>query len=157
MDTLPEAPPRAALFLDFDGTLVDIAPTPDAVLVPPDLPALLARLSDRLEGALAVVSGRPAAQLAALLPAPLMLAGDHGATLRPPAEPRSSPRLPDPPRLIEAAQRLAAVHPARWWNENRTASSALPPGAEAASRAGAAGRLLPGQRFALLPARMAWE
>src|SRR3954469_5093492 len=59
---------RAALFLDFDGTLVEIAATPDAVRVPPGLPGLLARLAAGLGGALAVVSGRPLADLDHFLP-----------------------------------------------------------------------------------------
>jgi trehalose 6-phosphate phosphatase len=50
---------RWALFLDFDGTLVDIAERPDAVVVEPDLPDALARLSDALGRAFALVSGRP--------------------------------------------------------------------------------------------------
>lgn len=48
-----------ALFLDFDGTLVEIVERPDAVVVEPGLPEILARLQDRLGGALAIVSGRP--------------------------------------------------------------------------------------------------
>jgi trehalose 6-phosphate phosphatase len=52
-------PDRAALFLDFDGTLVEIASTPDAVVVAPELPALLSGLRDKLGGALAIVTGRP--------------------------------------------------------------------------------------------------
>jgi trehalose 6-phosphate phosphatase len=48
----------AALFLDIDGTLIDIAPTPQAVEVPAGLPALLGRLSRRFAGSLALVSGR---------------------------------------------------------------------------------------------------
>ena len=41
-----------ALFLDFDGTLVEIAPRPDGVVVPSALPPGLARLRTRLGGAL---------------------------------------------------------------------------------------------------------
>jgi trehalose 6-phosphate phosphatase len=52
-----------ALFLDFDGTLVDIVERPDAVRVDPALPDILLRLQERLDGALAIVSGRPVAFL----------------------------------------------------------------------------------------------
>jgi trehalose 6-phosphate phosphatase len=52
-----------ALFLDFDGTLVDIVDHPDAVAVEPDLPEALRAVSQRLGGALAIVSGRPVAFL----------------------------------------------------------------------------------------------
>lgn len=57
-----------ALFLDFDGTLVDLAPTPDAVTVPPGLPGLLRALKERLGGAVAIVTGRPLADVDAFLP-----------------------------------------------------------------------------------------
>lgn len=52
-----------ALFLDFDGTLVDIVDRPEAVVVDPALPDILQRLQERLGGALAIVSGRPVAFL----------------------------------------------------------------------------------------------
>jgi trehalose 6-phosphate phosphatase len=52
-----------ALFLDFDGTLVDIVERPEAVVVDPALPDILLRLCARLDGALAVISGRPIAFL----------------------------------------------------------------------------------------------
>lgn len=70
---------RSALFLDFDGTLVPIAETPDAILVPPDLAPLLARLHGLLDGALALVSGRQMEVLDRFL-APLQLpaACEHG-------------------------------------------------------------------------------
>jgi trehalose 6-phosphate phosphatase len=72
-----------ALFLDVDGTLLDIAPTPDAVTVPVGLGPLLGRLEARLGGAMALVSGREIAVLDELF-APLLLpaAGQHGAELR---------------------------------------------------------------------------
>jgi trehalose 6-phosphate phosphatase len=72
-----------ALLLDFDGTLVEIANTPDAVHVPDDLRTSLPRLLHRTGGALAVVSGRPVADLDRHL-APLVLPtiGGHGAEMR---------------------------------------------------------------------------
>lgn len=68
-----------ALFLDVDGTLAALAPTPDAVVVPEAVIADLARLQQRLGGALALLSGRPLDQLDALL-APLRLSAGalHG-------------------------------------------------------------------------------
>lgn len=56
-----------AFFLDFDGTLVEIAPTPDAVRVASDLPGHLAALQARVGGALAIVTGRPVATIDAFL------------------------------------------------------------------------------------------
>jgi len=82
----PPAPARDwALFLDLDGTLLDIAPAPDRVRVPPDLTHDLSTASAALEGALAIVSGRMLSEVDALL-APLRLpaAGEHGAVIRRP-------------------------------------------------------------------------
>jgi trehalose 6-phosphate phosphatase len=71
------------LFLDVDGTLLDIAPRPDAVEVTPGLLDDLAAVERALDGALALVSGRPIAELDRLF-APLRLnaSGVHGAELR---------------------------------------------------------------------------
>lgn len=80
---LPALDAGSALFLDFDGTLVDIAARPDAVQVEPGLPALIIDLRQRLGGALAIVSGRPIAVLDAFLaPASFDAAGLHGAEQR---------------------------------------------------------------------------
>lgn len=73
----------AALFLDFDGTLVDIAPRPDAVEVAPGLGAALNRLRHSLDGALALVSGRSLAVLEQFLPDfDGLMIGSHGAEAR---------------------------------------------------------------------------
>jgi trehalose 6-phosphate phosphatase len=73
----------SAVLLDVDGTLLDIAPTPGEVYVPPQLKRALKRLSEQTAGATAFVSGRPLAQLDRLF-APLRLAAvaGHGAELR---------------------------------------------------------------------------
>ncbi len=80
----PEVDPGVtAFFLDFDGTLVGIAPRPDAVEVPAGLPDLLEDLHEAAGGALAVVSGRGLAELEAFLPAFAgALVGSHGAERR---------------------------------------------------------------------------
>ncbi|MEO1154330.1 MAG: hypothetical protein AAFX59_10760, partial [Pseudomonadota bacterium] len=62
------APSRAAVFLDFDGVLVDLAPTPDAIDVPGGLPDLLARLGRATGGATAIVTGRAVADIRSYLP-----------------------------------------------------------------------------------------
>jgi trehalose 6-phosphate phosphatase len=72
-----------ALFLDFDGTLVDIAPTPDAVTVAEALPARLRHVAWLLNGALAVVSGRPITSIDRFLGRAVhCVAGIHGAERR---------------------------------------------------------------------------
>lgn len=70
---------RICLFLDFDGTLLDLAETPTAIAVDGALPGLLARTSSALGGALALVSGRRIDDLDRLLaPLKLPVAGIHG-------------------------------------------------------------------------------
>jgi trehalose 6-phosphate phosphatase len=87
-DFLPP-PPRAdtaaiALFVDVDGTLLDIAARPDAVVVDASLPATLKRLKQHLRGALAPLSGRSLRDIDALLGLDGAAAGLHGAELRGP-------------------------------------------------------------------------
>lgn len=76
-------PATHAFFLDVDGTLIDIAPRPDAVVVPNGLPDTLSALAARAEGALALVSGRSLASLDDLFGAGrFAAAGVHGADIR---------------------------------------------------------------------------
>ena len=74
---------RVALFLDVDGTLLDLACRPDEVVVPARVVPILTRLQTVLAGALALVSGRAIRQIDALF-APLRLpcAGVHGSERR---------------------------------------------------------------------------
>ena len=74
---------RLALFLDYDGTLADFAPTPDHVDPDPTLIALLTRLSQQPHIRLAVISGRRLAHVKRLLPVPqIVLAGTYGLELQ---------------------------------------------------------------------------
>lgn len=84
-----------ALFLDVDGSLIDFADAPDAVRLPRRLPSLLSRLAHRLDGAVALVSGRPLAGLDRLF-APLLMpaAGLHGLELRNGSVLRPTPEVP---------------------------------------------------------------
>ena len=81
------APPvltnRNALFLDFDGTLVGFAKIPKDVTVDPGLVPIIERLRDKLDGALAIVTGREIADVTGrLAPLDLPVAGSHGAERR---------------------------------------------------------------------------
>jgi trehalose 6-phosphate phosphatase len=72
-----------ALFLDFDGTLVEIADRPDAVVVPPDLRPTLRALREGLGGAMAIVTGRSIAAIDSFLESDRFdVAGLHGAEYR---------------------------------------------------------------------------
>jgi trehalose 6-phosphate phosphatase len=74
---------RHALFFDLDGTLLDIAETPDGVAAPPSLIADLASLIEFAGGAVAVLTGRSLDAADALLsPLRLPAAGVHGLELR---------------------------------------------------------------------------
>lgn len=98
-----------ALFLDFDGTLVDIVDRPDAVRLDPSLPDILTRLQDHLGHALAIISGRPIAFLDRhFAPHRFDIAGLHGL------EHRIGGRLylcdpDDHPRLRETVVRLNEI------------------------------------------------
>jgi trehalose 6-phosphate phosphatase len=71
------------LFLDVDGTLLDIAVTPDQVVVPAMLPSTLDRLRRPLCGAVALVTGRSLASVDALIGRPSIdAAGCHGGEFR---------------------------------------------------------------------------
>ena len=111
----PLLEPGDALFLDVDGTLLDFADRPHEVTVPAELVETLRKISGRLGGALALVSGRRIEELDALF-APLRLpaSGVHGAEFRlDPAKPLQSlaPSAEIPERLADAVSREATAFP----------------------------------------------
>jgi trehalose 6-phosphate phosphatase len=102
-----------ALFLDVDGCLVDFADAPEAVRLPRNLTALLQRLVARLDGAVALVSGRPIDGLDRLF-APLCMraAGLHGLELRNGTQVRPAPEAPAAlAHVREEATALAHAYP----------------------------------------------
>ncbi|MBD2842119.1 trehalose-phosphatase [Erythrobacter rubeus] len=73
----------AALFLDFDGTLVELAPGPDAIEPRAGLARELSKLADRLEGRCALVSGRGVSDIEQHLGSlDIAVAGSHGSDMR---------------------------------------------------------------------------
>src|SRR6202142_4185156 len=80
---LPPRLDQTALLLDIDGTLLDLAPTPREVWVPPGLADTLGRLLMRTSGALALVSGRSLNDIDLIFaPEQFPAVGGHGAEMR---------------------------------------------------------------------------
>lgn len=112
MQLLPTLTTAHALFLDFDGTLTELAPRPEAVRVASGLVPTLSSLHTHLGGALAIVSGRPEVDIDGFLaPLRLPLASEHGAHYRlgDTSVPATSRPALEP--VLQAAQDLAARHP----------------------------------------------
>lgn len=109
MGGLPPSADQAgwALFLDIDGTLLDLAATPEDVVIPEGLPQMLDSLARALGGAFALVSGRSLDSIDRLFPGPWDAVGCHGAEWRLGGQ-RFTPPPPWPDGLIagiEAARR----------------------------------------------------
>jgi len=103
----------SALFFDLDGTLIDIAEHPQAVTVPTLLAPALAALVEALDGAVAILSGRPVDELDALLQPPMRcVAGVHGAQWRGTRGLREGRGQPGLAEVTRAATALALAHPA---------------------------------------------
>jgi trehalose 6-phosphate phosphatase len=105
---------NAAILLDVDGTLLDIAPTPHEVHVSEDLRRMLARIAHRLGGALAFISGRPLADIDLIFhPLKLAAVGGHGAEirLRPEGTPYRMQTRPLDPELKRRFAEIAQIGP----------------------------------------------
>jgi trehalose 6-phosphate phosphatase len=98
-----------AILLDIDGTLVDLAPTPREVWVPPDLAKTLNRLHRRTSGALAMVSGRSLNDIDLIFaPEQFPAVGGHGAEMRLSVD-NEAVATHAPPMDKELKRRLAAI------------------------------------------------
>lgn len=109
---LASAQDPLALFLDFDGTLVDLASTPDGIHVPGHLASSLHDLADKLDGRLALVSGRAIVDLEQHLgPMSIAKAGSHGSDCRH-ADGENIGEIPSglPPELLGRVAEFAETH-----------------------------------------------
>lgn len=103
--------PDTALFLDFDGTLAPLQDDPDTVFLPDGGGALLSGLSERLGGAMALVSGRDVRDLAKRVPKDLWRAGNHGDLVMRPGT-HEADRVEGPPGdLLTAIEALLTRMP----------------------------------------------
>jgi trehalose 6-phosphate phosphatase len=157
-------PSRLALLLDFDGTLVDIAARPELVVVPEGLSTQLLRLRALCGGALGIVSGRPIAQIEALLgEAHFAIAGEHGTAIRHAGDEEIEElALPDlPPYWVAAAKDAVAAHPGTQMEPKRNGFVLHYRGAPDAGEAlhAVLARLVAEQPgvFHVAAAKMAWE
>lgn len=103
---------RSALFLDFDGTLADIAPRPEAVHVEPSVLISLQRLHTRLDGAVAIITGRTFEEVQRFLH-PLRLAGayEHGAIRKASTGESTQATIPLLDKVRAASEALLTQHP----------------------------------------------
>lgn len=119
MQLLPTLTTAHALFLDFDGTLTELAPRPEAVRIASGLIPTLSSLHAQLGGALAIVTGRPEADIDGFLaPLRLPLASEHGAQYR--LFDTSVPATAPPPWSLSCRppRPWQRATPASWWRPN---------------------------------------
>ena len=97
------------MLLDIDGTLLDLAPTPREVWVPPGLTTTLNRLLEKTSGALALVSGRSLNDIDLIFaPEQFPSVGGHGAEMRLTTD-SEAVATHAPPMDKELKRRLAAI------------------------------------------------
>ena len=154
---------NAALLLDLDGTLLDMAPTPDSVVVPPGLTDTLRTIRGQLNEALAVVTGRSIETIDALLgDAPHAVAGEHGGAFRPrPGALIERPDLEPPPRSwVDAGAALEAAYPGSMFERKPRGFGLhfrLAPDAGPAIHEVLSALIADSADFELMPGHMMWE
>lgn len=98
-----------ALFLDFDGTLAELGPDPDAIVLAPGVAEALDRAAARLDGALALLSGRDIRDLAGRTPAGVWRLGGHGLEVMAPGAPVPVAPPPLPLAVLAPLRALTAT------------------------------------------------
>jgi trehalose 6-phosphate phosphatase len=98
-----------ALFLDFDGTLARLQDDPDTVFLAPGMDAVLQTIGNQLEGALAILSGRDAGDLAERVPGGLWRIGNHGLIPLAPDAEAPEERASAPDAVRSAIDKISAM------------------------------------------------
>ncbi|MBU2534329.1 MAG: trehalose-phosphatase [Alphaproteobacteria bacterium] len=118
MQGMPRIPERSftlsahdAVFLDFDGTLAALQDDAETVWLADGMAPVLEACAHRLDGALAIISGRDADDLARRVPQSLWRFGNHGLRVLAPGEHSGGKMEAAPGRLIEALSDIASRHP----------------------------------------------
>jgi trehalose 6-phosphate phosphatase len=152
-----------ALFLDVDGTLLEIRDRPEEVVADPGLIHLLDTLSGRLDGALSLVSGRSVAEIDRIFsPARFPAAGAHGAEIRlHPQDVVSGSTAKLPASVVAGLEKFAAMHEGLLLEHKNGGISLhyrMAPGLEDLCREQVNG-LMPQieQEFRLIPGKMVFE
>ena len=160
---VPRSADGWAFFLDIDGTLIDIAATPDGIDVPPDLAPMVALLWKRAGGAMAFLTGRSIPMVDELFaPYYLPVGAIHGSLIRHISAPvEGAPAHPGLPEVRRMLAPFIAAHPAALLEDKGTAVAvhfrldpSLEEKAEAAVRAAVAGF---GDGLAVQPGKMVFE
>ncbi len=105
---LPPLTAGDALFLDFDGTLAGLQEDPDTVFLPPGLDVVLETIARKLDGALAILSGRDAGDLSGRVPAGFWRIGNHGLIELAPGENAPEARASAPDAVSGAFRDISA-------------------------------------------------
>jgi trehalose 6-phosphate phosphatase len=100
-----------AVFLDFDGTLAALQEDAEAVWLADGMATVLQACANRLDGALAIISGRDADDLARRVPQSLWRFGNHGLRVLAPGERSGGTMTPAPHQLVVALSDIASLYP----------------------------------------------
>ena len=154
---------EAALFLDVDGTLLELRDRPEDVSAERELIELLGALSSRVGGALSLISGRPIADIDRIFaPVKFPAAGSHGAELRQhPEDDVAITTEPLPASILSRLSEFAASHDGLLLERKSGGASLhyrMAPELEAGCRRLVEELMLEiGQEFRLIPGKMVFE
>ncbi|MEM9670496.1 MAG: trehalose-phosphatase [Pseudomonadota bacterium] len=114
LSDLPVLTETHALFLDFDGTLAPIQNNPDDVFLPKGGESILRKVSDGLQSALVIISGRDVRDLTKRVPIDIWRAGSHGLEICRPNQAPSERVYAAPGDLIAKFERAIAGFEGIW-------------------------------------------